>query len=116
MSEFVGKVLKNSGRGEELGFRTANLEVDEHAEEGVFAGSVELEGKIYKAAVFIGKPETFGDNHKRLEVHILDFNKDIVGKVIKVTIFKKIRENKKFDSKEELNKQIKNDIKEIRNV
>ncbi|MBI4049512.1 MAG: adenylyltransferase/cytidyltransferase family protein [Candidatus Doudnabacteria bacterium] len=59
--------------------------------------------------IFIGKAETFNETRKLVEVHILDFNHEIYGCELEVEVIKKIRENEKFLSKEELVEQMKND-------
>ena len=59
-------------------------------------------------------PEINSGRRNLLEVHILNFDKDIYGENIKVTFLKKIREEKKFNSLEDLKSQIKEDINSIR--
>lgn len=61
------------------------------------------------ALVFIGAAETFGEKDRKAEIYILDFDEDIYGQEVEVEIIKKIRENQKFDSKEALVEQMKED-------
>jgi riboflavin kinase/FMN adenylyltransferase len=120
--KFLGIVQRSKGRGKVLGFPTANIEVDKNAEEGVFIGFTSIisspheermpEGQErlnLKSIIFIGAPKTFGETEKKLEVYILDFEGDLYGKEIEVELKKKLRENVKFDSKEKLIEQMKED-------
>ena len=60
----------------------------------------------------IGKRPTFGDNNERtIESFILNYNQDIYGKEVKIEIIQRLREEKHFDSIEELKKQIAEDVK-----
>ncbi|OGZ34507.1 MAG: hypothetical protein A2174_02640 [Candidatus Portnoybacteria bacterium RBG_13_41_18] len=105
-----GKVIGGNRRGGKLGFPTANIELKEKLESGVSAGEVEVNGKKYKAAIFIGK------EGKILEAHIIGFEGDLYGKEIKVKIIKKIRNVWKFRSDKELKRQIGEDIKIIKKI
>jgi riboflavin kinase / FMN adenylyltransferase len=100
-----GLVIKGRAKGKKLGFPTANVKLDKKLESGVFAGTVILGEKKYKAAIFVGSE---GDI---LEAHILDFSGDLYGKEIEVIIKDKLRDIKRFNSDEELVEQIKKDIK-----
>ena len=108
-----GTVQKHKGRGKKLGFPTANIQIDEKIEDGIYistVGPAQLPG-----LVFIGAAETFGERKRWAEVHILDFDADIYGQIIEVELIKKIRENRKFDSQKELVLQMKNDEAVARN-
>lgn len=113
-----GEVLKGRQDGRKLGFPTANLSIEGFATPkfGVYSGIVTLEnGERYIAAVNIGISPTFNETSVFLEAHILDFNSDIYGKTIHVELLNYIREEEKFDNLDELKKQIKKDIKIIKN-
>ncbi len=107
------KVVKGEGRGSRIGFPTANLQNTENLclKEGVYA--VKVEDK-YKGVANYGYRPTFGGRKKVLEVFILDFKGNLRGKKIKVEFLKFIREEKKFNSVDELVKQIKKDIERVR--
>lgn len=109
---FSGIVLHGAKRGKALGFPTANIALAQKIEEGIYVGEVTLsqEQKTYRAAIFIGKAETFTNATYQAEVHLLDFAGDLYGKNMEVTLLEKIRDNKKFDSAEQLQKQIAIDI------
>lgn len=108
-------VIEGQHLGRTLGFRTANLVYPDKLVEvgkGVYAVSVEVEGNTYKGVANYGFRPTVSKNEKSvLEIHILDFDKDIYGEKIKVNFIKKIRDEKKFDSLESLKAQINEDIK-----
>ncbi|ADO44745.1 riboflavin biosynthesis protein RibF [Hydrogenobacter thermophilus TK-6] len=109
------KVVKGDGRGSSIGVPTANLEGTENLclKEGVYA--VLVEESLLGVANYGYRP-TFGGRRKVLEVHILDFNENLRSKKIKVEFVKFLREEKKFNSLEELKKQIKQDIELTRSL
>lgn len=111
-----GKVIKGAGRAFlDLGFATANIDLGEYVipKFGVYEVVVRFDNIKLKAIANIGIKPTYGENKPLLEVHILNFSKDIYEKNISVEIIKFIREERKFDSVERLKNQIKNDIKLI---
>ena len=107
-------VVHGQQLGRKIGFKTANLIYSDNLVQigrGVYKVSVEYNGEMFKGIANYGLRPTVGDNEKpALEVHILDFDREIYGESIKVTFFKKIRDEKKFDSIEELKSQIETDI------
>ena len=110
-------IVEGQHLGRQIGFRTANLVYPEDLVEigrGVYKVKVEYDGKIYDGMANYGLRPTVGDHLKSvLEVHLLDFDKEIYGEKIKVNFLKKIREEKKFDSLDELKAQIKQDVLRI---
>jgi riboflavin kinase/FMN adenylyltransferase len=103
-----GVVLKGKGKGKKLGFPTANLELKKRMESGVYAGTVKVDNKKYKAGVFVSRDE------RRLEAHLLNFSGNLVGREIRIKIGDKIREVSDFNNDEELKEQISKDIEIIR--
>ena len=66
---------------------------------------------------YIGKKPTINDgNDENIEVHIFDFDGDIYEKNLKIRFVKRIRDERKFDSLEELKKQIAIDERQIREI
>ena len=106
-----GEVKKDSQRGRTIGFPTANIFLKDHLRPlfGVYISKVEIDGKTYEAIANIGNKPTVNGQHDLLEVHIFDFSDDIYGQNIKVTPLELVREEKKFNSIEELKKQIEKD-------
>jgi len=112
-----GRVIAGKGLGASLGFPTANI--NPHHEVvppfGVYAVKVKLKNRLLNGACYIGtKPTLKSQSYKvtksqdnlHIEVHILDFKKDIYGQDLEVQFIKKIRGEKAFTSKELLKKQI----------
>lgn len=108
-----GIIIHGQHLGRTLGFPTANLLLPSELIiplNGVYSGLVKIDSKVYHALINVGKRPTIGDLKKDLvEAHILDFNEDIYDKIIEVSFLKRIRDEKKFSSLEELKSQIKKD-------
>lgn len=115
-----GEVEHGKKLGRVLGFPTANLKVVNkvYPPFGIFGGTVLIEGEKekYNAVINIGKNPTLKPGELSVEVHILDFNRDIYGKKIDVSIEKHLRDEKKFGSMEELRQGIKNDVENWRKI
>jgi riboflavin kinase/FMN adenylyltransferase len=114
-----GKVQSGRNRGGRLlGFPTANLNiVDELCPKtGVYAVTVECRDGHHKGVANIGYSPTFDDHVFTIEVHLLDFNKDLYGQDIRVDFIKRIRDEKKFSNIDELSNQIKKDIVSGRDI
>ncbi len=107
--KFWGKVRKHIQRGRTLGFPTANLNLTKKIPEGIYISKTKIKNLIYKSLTFIGTVKTFGEKKFHSETYILDFDKNIYGEWISLTLIKKIRANKKFSSSSELVKQMKKD-------
>jgi len=104
-----GIVIHGQERGRKLGFPTANLalrEEFEHLPNGVYAVTVLYQKDLYRAVANIGNNPTFGVCDRRLEVHIMDFSGDLYGKEIMISFYKKIRNEERFSSADELIQQI----------
>lgn len=115
---FDETVLEGEKLGRTLGFKTANLIYPDNLVEigrGVYKVEVEHNGQKYLGVANYGLRPTI-DHYENpvLEVHILDFDKDIYGEEIKVSFLKKIREEKKFDSLDELKAQIAQDVVRVK--
>jgi riboflavin kinase/FMN adenylyltransferase len=115
-----GKVTIGQQRGTEMGFPTANLDVNSrHAipSEGVYATLSHIGGKAYQSMTNIGRCPTFGDNNQRtIESYILDYNQVLYGQELKLEIIQRLRDEKRFDSVEALKKQIAEDVRQGKEV
>lgn len=109
-----GIVVRGDGRGKPLGFPTANISLSQKIPEGIYASDVTVKDKIYHAASFVGSAQTFEKADIKLESYLFDFDEDIYGESITVRLYKKMRENKKFASVEELVTQMHKDVDEIK--
>jgi len=111
---FSGKVLRGKKRGRKLGFPTANLKLTQEIPEGIYAAKVSIGRKKYTAAVFIGAAKTYNETETKAECFILDFSGDIYSRNITISLYNKIRENRKFETELELIEQIEKDVEKIR--
>jgi riboflavin kinase/FMN adenylyltransferase len=113
-----GRVGPGSGRGRELGFPTANLKPsrDFLLPDGVYAGFAKFAGRIYEAAINIGKGPTLTGVNRRIEVHLFDFQGDLYRRQLEVHFWEKIREERKFSGEQELIDQIRQDILRIGDI
>ena len=112
-----GEVVTGEQRGRNLGFPTANLDIDKILlvpANGVYLAKVHIEGESYFGVANIGIKPTFSNNNRNIEVHLLDFYKDLYGIKIKVSFTRRLRKEKKFASPSELVKQIERDVLEAR--
>lgn len=115
----TGKVIGGQRRGRDLGFPTANMDIDPEAllpKPGIYAVKVNYKNIMYEGLASLGINPTFTpeNNELRLEVHILDFEQDIYGEEITITWYKFIREEKRFQSAEALIQAMEKDEKEVR--
>jgi riboflavin kinase/FMN adenylyltransferase len=111
-----GKVIKGKKIGKKIGFPTANLSIKDYIipSEGVYVGYAWINNKKYLAAINIGKRPTVSTSKKVIcEVYVINFDKNIYGKEIKLSFLKKLRKEKKFSSLEKLKEAIKKDISYI---
>jgi len=114
-----GRVTSGAGRGFELGFPTANLDIaPEQAipADGVYATWAYIDGKAFKSVTNVGKAPTFGGNQRKVEVYVLDYHSDLYGHELKIDIMARLRGEEQFDTVGELKKQITEDIKQGRAI
>lgn len=110
-----GIVVIGERRGNTLGFPTANIDCPEGMmvpAKGVYSVHVDLDGETYLGVANVGTKPTFHGNNQRtnIEVHLLDFCGDIYGKQIKVNYIRRLRDEKKFTSINDLVTQIQTDV------
>ncbi len=110
-----GQVVTGMGRGgPQLGFPTINLEVDPNQAlpaDGVYATRTHIDGKAYQSMTNIGRRPTFGENERTIETYILNYEGDLYGQELRIDIIERLRDEKRFNSAEELKKQIAEDVK-----
>lgn len=114
-----GEVLHGREIGRTIGFPTANLAFAPRIHvprSGVYAALVRIDGKRYQSIASIGRRPTIAPGQAvNLEVHILDFNEDLYGKEISVTLLAFLRNEKKFESLDALKEGITTDIENVEN-
>jgi len=120
----LGTVVRGEARGRELGFPTANI--DPHHEvippPGVYAVKADISGGIYDGVLNIGfKPTFYGKKLKKrkephIEAHIFGIDRDLYGASMEIFFIAKLRNEKKFRTKEALSEQIKVDAKKAKTL
>lgn len=115
----TGQVVTGDGRGKTIHFPTANLKPCEKSlvpRKGVYGTRVHVDEETYFAVCNIGVRPTFysGQSLPSVEVHILNFSREIYGQDLDLEFLFSIREEKKFSSIEELKEQIRKDIQYAR--
>lgn len=109
----TGTIGKGKGLGKEFGFPTANLHIAEEykliPKTGVYVVKSTLEGKECFGMMNIGFNPTVDGTTKSIEVHFFDFDGDLYGKKVQVSILHRIRDEHKFNSVEELKQQLQKD-------
>ena len=111
-----GTVVDGKKIGRQLGFPTANLQVDSLKmlpSDGVYVVEVVAEGQTHKGVLNIGLRPTLSTANRTVEVHIIDFVGDLYGKEIEVHFINFLRHEMKFSSLEELKEQIKKDLHRV---
>lgn len=115
-----GVVGHGAARGRTLGFPTANIEnievlIPKH---GVYAARVTEPSEIsgVPVALHIGPNPTFGEDASKVEAHLLDYQGDLYGKQLELEILGSIRGVQKFQSKEELLEQLRQDVAMVRSL
>jgi len=114
-----GQVITGAGRGKELGFPTANLDLDQEQAlplDGIYATLTYIDGTAYQSVVNIGQRPTFGSNQRTVEVYVLDYQGNLYGRELTVDIIERLRGEKQFDTVQQLKKQISKDIEQSRTI
>jgi riboflavin kinase / FMN adenylyltransferase len=112
-AEVEGLVVSGDARGGTLGFPTANLRTGPELlvpANGIYAGAV---GE-HRAAVSIGVNPHYGGDERRVEAFLLDFEGDLYGQRLVVELWQRLRDERAFDSEQELVEAIANDVEATR--
>ncbi|MEW6720507.1 MAG: bifunctional riboflavin kinase/FAD synthetase [Thermodesulfobacteriota bacterium] len=112
----AGRVIRGSARGRRLGFPTANVQ---YAQEliplpGVYVVDAEAGGRAYRGVANVGFNPTFGENSLGVEAHLFGFDGDLYGQEMTVWFRDRIRDERKFQTVEELVRQIAKDAEYAR--
>jgi riboflavin kinase/FMN adenylyltransferase len=111
----TGTVIEGRKIGRTIGFPTANIKPDSQYKlipaNGVYAVNVMLDDTVFPGMLSIGSNPTVNTDIslRNIEVHILNFDKDIYGRKISVVFRKRLRDEKKFNNLEQLTEQMAND-------
>jgi riboflavin kinase/FMN adenylyltransferase len=115
-----GRVVEGDKLGRKFGFPTANLEVTRLTlpPNGVYVAATKLQGQFYRAALNIGLRPTLASPKPqlRVEAHLLNYDGDLYGAELELEIGEKLREERRFDSLEELRRQINLDVAKVQSL
>ncbi|MEX0599555.1 MAG: bifunctional riboflavin kinase/FAD synthetase [Rhodothermales bacterium] len=113
-----GTVVRGDGRGRKIGFPTANIAINHPRKvvpaTGVYAVRVQRmtggkAGRQLNGMMNIGYRPTFGGGEHTVEVHLLDFDEDVYGEDLRIEFVRHLREERRFESKDELVEQLSRD-------
>jgi riboflavin kinase/FMN adenylyltransferase len=111
--ELEGVVVAGDQRGGTLGFPTANLALEPHLlapAYGIYAG----EALGHRAAASVGVNPHYGGSERRIEAFLLDFEGDLYGRRLRLELWERLRDERSFESEEELVAQIARDVEAAR--
>lgn len=113
-----GPVIEGFRRGTTIGFPTANVQSinDIVPHIGVYAVRVGWRGRLYAGVANVGYSPTFANQNLSVEAHLFDFAADLYGETIHVEFVRKIRDERKFASVDELTAQIARDASTARAI
>lgn len=112
-----GTVVPGAGRGDDLGWPTANLATEPRLllpARGVYAGRGLLDGDAWPAAINVGINPTFGEEPLHVEAFLLGFDGDIKGRPLGIEFWERLRDERRFDTPEELSRAIGEDVERTR--
>jgi riboflavin kinase/FMN adenylyltransferase len=115
----LGTVVRGDDLGGKIGFRTANLTAhnEQFPPNGVYFAQARLDGAVYPGVINLGHRPTVSTGQERvLEIHLLDFDRDIYGKDLEVRFLQYLRPEKKFENVEALARQIDVDVRRAREL
>lgn len=109
----TGTVVRGKGFGKKMEFPTANINVSETykliPKNGVYAVSSTYQNKVIYGMMNIGVNPTFEADKKTIEVHFFDFDEDLYGQDLKISVLDRLRDEHKFESVEALIAQLRQD-------
>ena len=111
-----GKVITSDKRGRLLGFPTANLDIKPQQalpDNGIYATITLVNGERFPSATNVGTRPTFGEGERTVETYLLNYKGDLYGKQLRVEFVKKVRDEQRFPSAEELIVQMGKDVQQV---
>ena len=115
----VGIVIRGDGRGRVLGFPTINIVVDREKllpKDGVYTVWVGLPEGTLPGVMNLGIRPTVDGKQRSLECHLLDFDGDLYGREVEVSLVERLRDEQKFQNLQDLIAQIEKDVSIARRV
>lgn len=109
--EIRGPVVLGEGRGHDLDFPTANLDVEEKLlpKDGVYAATARYDGRDYAALVSVGTNPTFDGRKRTVEAWLRDFHETIYGREVALRDLRFVRDQARFENADELRRQMRED-------
>jgi len=109
----TGKIVKGKGLGKQLGYPTANLQIEEHykliPKGGVYVVSSVIDKKKYYGMMNIGTNPTVGGKEQTIETYFFDLDKNLYEKEISINLLTRIRDEQNFNDVDELISAMKED-------
>lgn len=107
-----GMVRHGAARGVKLGVPTANVDAIDTLlpGEGVYAGRSQAAGAVWPAAINVGPSPTFGEQTRKVEVHLIGFHDSLYGQPLEVDFLARLRDIERFDNVEKLKAQLSRDV------
>ncbi len=116
----ITRAIRGDGRGSGLGFPTANLDVQGQDKlippDGVYAVRVIVKGQSYPGMMHQGKRPTFPGAKPSMEVHLLDFDGNLLGEELKIEYIRWIRAVEHFEGPAELKAQLLRDRETVKKI
>ncbi|WP_454801577.1 bifunctional riboflavin kinase/FAD synthetase [Mucilaginibacter phyllosphaerae] len=113
----TGKVVRGDQLGRELGYPTANIQIEENYKlipaDGIFAVKVQVAGKEYTGMAYIGHRPTVNGMTRNIEVNIFDFSDEIYNQPIRMEFHHYVRGDVKFESLDQLVVQLGKDKEDV---
>ena len=112
-----GKVIHGRGRGAALGFPTVNLDIfpgQAIPPDGVYATQAHANNQTYPSVTNVGMNPTFGNAERTIESYLIDYHSNLYEHEVKIDFVHRLRGEIKFESADELVKQIFEDIRQTR--
>jgi riboflavin kinase/FMN adenylyltransferase len=115
-----GKVISGEKLGQQIGFPTANIVIEDTykllPQDGVYAVMVSDKDYKNRGTLYIGKRPTVEGKKRTVEIYLHDYSGDLYGRYLKIDFLDYIRNEKKFNSLDELRKNIKKDINKAEDI
>jgi len=114
-----GQVVSGDRRGRALGFPTANLELEPDQalpSDGVYATIAHVDHGLVPSITNIGVRPTFGGSKRVVETYLLDYEGELLGQRLTIDLVDRLRDEKRFDTVEELKSQMGRDVEQARQI
>lgn len=114
-----GTVIHGDKRGREIGFPTANMELERYVRPayGIYAVRARLsDGRVVDGAANLGIRPSFDPPRELLETYLFDFSGQLYGQTIEISLIERLRDEQKFGQIEDLIAQMQDDVGQARSV